>query len=252
MGPNSSRSINKLSGTILSSNRSIFDKYAGINSSDLTIKEINNIRPCVFKMISETNSDDIYIKTHESWELNSLREPIFPRKVSKGVIYIIRNPLDIVVSLAFHSNKAIIESIESLNNNDFHLSDTSTKLNYQLPQKVSSWSAHIESWLSKSKLPYHIMKYEDMLTKPFLSFNEAIRFLNLNYSDSDIMKAVHNSSFDIVQKQEELMGFNEKPITSPIFFRNGTSGQWKYHLNSNQIELIKDCNSKMMKYFGYI
>ena len=99
--------INNLNETTISSNRIIIDSYLGIHSSELTAEEIDKLRPQVFKRFSAEKEETAYIKTHEAWTLNSKGIPIFPEEITKGVLYIIRNPLDIAISYSFHNNETI-------------------------------------------------------------------------------------------------------------------------------------------------
>ena len=108
--------INDLTLTTISSNRSIIDSYLGLHSSELTAEEIDNLRPQVYERFSEEQEGAAYVKTHEAWTLNSRGNPIFTEEITKGVVYIIRNPLDIAISYSFHNNEPIDNTISILNN----------------------------------------------------------------------------------------------------------------------------------------
>ena len=107
--------INDLTETTISSNRSIIDSYLGIHSSELTAEEIDKLRPQVFKRFSDEKEGTAYVKTHEAWTLNSRGNPIFPEEITEGVIYLIRNPLDIAISYSYHNSESIDETISLLN-----------------------------------------------------------------------------------------------------------------------------------------
>ncbi|GAH18165.1 unnamed protein product, partial [marine sediment metagenome] len=113
--------INDLSETTISSNRSIIDSYLGMHSSELTAEEIDKLRPQVFKSFSDEKEETAYVKTHEAWTLNSMGNPIFPKEITKGVLYIIRNPLDIAISYSYHNNDTIDETISILNDDFRHI-----------------------------------------------------------------------------------------------------------------------------------
>ncbi|MBN1181838.1 MAG: sulfotransferase domain-containing protein [Bacteroidales bacterium] len=244
--------INDLNNSTVSSNRSLFDNYLGVNTSDLTTDEIEILRPEVYRMMSLDNESDVFLKTHDAWRLNSNKTPIFPEEVTKGVIYFIRNPLDIAVSFAFHNDIDFDRTINNINNNKFGFCLNNSKLANQIPQQLSSWSEHVSSWVFKSNYPICIIRFEDMIGRPKFTFSKALDFLKIEYTDDKLSKALKNSSFNILVEQEEKFGFQEKYIHSKKFFRSGTTNNWKYHLNTIQIKQIIKYNGTVMKEFGYL
>lgn len=244
--------INDLTETTISSNRSIIDSYLGMHSSELTAEEIDKLRPQVFKRFSNEKGETAYVKTHEAWTLNSLGIPIFPKEITKGVLYIIRNPLDLAISYAFHNNESIDGTISILNNEFSKLCEQKLKLNIQTQQLLSSWSNHVSSWIDDSKLPVHVIRYEDMLEHPLNAFKRAADFLHLKYEESEIKKAINKSSFDTLKDMETSEGFKERGIHSEAFFRKGKSNEWESGLSKNQIDEIVKHHGKIMKRFGYL
>ena len=244
--------INDLTETTISSNRSIIDSYLGIHSSELTAEEIDKLRPQVFKSFSDEEEGTAYIKTHEAWTLNSSGNPIFPEEITKGVIYIVRNPLDIAISYSFHNNHPIDKTISILNNDISKLCEEKDKLNIQTQQILRSWSNHVSSWIVDSKLPVHIIRYEDLLDDPLTTFKSAVEFLNLKFVDAEILEAINNSAFNTLKEMETSKGFKERGIHSEVFFRKGKSNQWETELSLTQIDKIEKHHDKVMKQFGYL
>ena len=244
--------INDLSETTISSNRNIIDSYLGMHSSELIAEEIDKLRPQVFRRFSDEKEGTAYVKTHEAWTLNSRGNPIFPEEITKGVLYIIRNPLDIAISYSFHNNDTIDETISILNDDSSRLCDKKDKINTQTQQILTSWSNHVCSWTDDSKLPVHIIRYEDMLDHPLNSFKSAIDFLNLEYEESEIIEAINNSSFDTLKVMETSNGFKERGINSNAFFRTGKSREWETELSKNQASKIVKHHKKIMSKFGYL
>ena len=244
--------INELTETTISSNRSIIDSYLGIHSSELTVEEIDKLRPKVFKRFSDEKEGTTYIKTHEAWTLNSRGNPIFPKEITEGVIYLIRNPLDIAISYSYHNSDTIDETISILNNDKSKLCEKKDKLNIQTQQILTSWSNHVSSWTDDSKLPVHVIRYEDMLDHPLKSFKSAIDFLNLKYEESEIINAINYSSFDTLKEIETSDGFKERGIHSEAFFRKGKSNEWETRLLKTQINEIVKHHDRIMTRFGYL
>ena len=244
--------INDLSETTISSNRNVIDSYLGIHSSELIAEEIDKLRPQVFKRFSDEKEGTAYVKTHEAWTLNSRGNPIFPEEITKGVLYIIRNPLDIVISYSYHNGESIDETISILNDDFSRLCDKKDKINTQTQQILTSWSNHVSSWTDDSKLPVHVIRYEDMVDHPLNSFISAVDFMDLKYEETEIIEAINKSSFDTLKVMETGDGFNERSIHSKAFFRKGKSREWETELSKTQINKIVKHHKKIMSKFGYL
>ena len=244
-------SINEINNSTIASSRELFDHYSFISSSDLSDEEIDNIRPEIFRMLSSDYKKDIYLKVHESWGRNSKGNSLFPEDVTKGVIYIIRNPLDVAISNKYHNNSTIEKTLARMNDPNYSIASYDEKLAPQLKQYLSSWSNHVSSWVDQSNLPVMVIKYEDLLENPLDEFSKALKFLNLKIEKKQIEKAVFNSNFEILQKQEERDGFKEKPIKVKRFFRKGIPGEWKSEIEPSITNKFISENINTMKRFGY-
>ena len=244
-------SINNISSIPIASNRDIFDNILCINSSDLTSDEINILRPEVYKQLAKNHNDLLFIKVHDSWQRNSKRQPIFPPNVTLGVIYIIRNPFDVAISYAKHSNISVRKSIANLNNSSFKISGSPIKLHPQLLQYIGSWSDHVTSWIDNSKLPTHLVRYEDLISEPYRTFNNALLFLGLKFKKAKVVKAIEHCKFSELQKQEQEEGFKEKPINSTLFFREGKVSSREMLKRSELYTIITSHHKKTMRRFGY-
>ena len=248
---NSGININEIDSSIISSSRTILDNYLPYLSSDLSFEEIDNIRPYLYQEISKETEDIQFIKTHDAFTLNENGEALFPPSISKAVIHIVRNPLDVTVSFAHHSNISIVKSIETLNNEDKCLAKNKKALNKQLRQKLLSWSGHYKSW-KNAGIPYLLVKYEDLLKDPEGTFEQIILFLYGQVDKEQIKKAVELSSFKELKKQEHKTPFREKPLQAKSFFREGESGSWKKELTKRQAKIIIDAHQEIMRELAYI
>jgi len=244
--------INDLADTSISSSRKIFDDYTGLSSSDLTFNEIDSLRPEVYRMQSAESDELLFKKVHDKYYLTEIGEPLFPTEITKGVVYIIRNPLDVLVSFAYHSAKPVEKMIKTLNNSDFAFCSQNDKLQNQLRQNLGSWSNHVKSWTEQKNIPVHVIRYEDMIQNTFESFKNAIHFIGLNRIDSEIQEALRKSDFSILADQERKDGFKEKMIKSKLFFRKGEIGDWRNYLDQKTIEEIISNHNSVMKKYGYI
>jgi hypothetical protein len=231
--------------------RETFDELLGVDSSDLTLQQIGFYRPLVYQRMAEESRDMLFLKVHDFYEKNSRNQPIFSAKATAGVIYLIRNPLDVAVSFAHHRNRSIKNTIKFMGNEEASLTDLISS-GPHLPQKLESWSSHVKSWADEPNLNILTVRYEDMLADTFKSFAEIIKFAGLERDEMRIKKAVEFSKFKRLKQQEKEHGFREKQRDSESFFRQGKSGGWREKLDDSQIEQIINDHSEVMKRFGYL
>lgn len=249
---NSPADINDLEGGPIASNRSLFDDATGLSSSDLTMEEIENLRPSVYKFIGQQSSDIIFHKIHDAFTLTSEGTPLVPAEVTRGAIYFVRNPLDVAVSFAHHANLNFDAMIESMNNNEYAFCNKPNRLHMQLRQKLLTWTNHVRSWKEQNYIPTLVVKYEDMKLNSLATFSKATKFCGLNYTDQEIQEALKKCSFTELQKQEKEKGFREKSPESASFFRKGKIGSWKEELNNSQIKKIISNHRDVMYQLGYL
>lgn len=218
----------------------------------MTFDEIDDHRYLVYKNIAENSNDIVFRKVHDAWCVSSKGDAIFPSEITKAVIYIIRNPLDIAVSFSFHSGKTLDETIRQLNNSASALCSKPNRLHNQLRQRLMGWSQHVTSWTETSGLPVHVMRYEDILADAYGEFNKALEFCGLKFDSDSIMRAIEYSEFKNLRKMEEDHGFKEKPIKMQEFFRFGDKGNWKTTLTNDMVNEIVNRNSLLMERYGYL
>jgi hypothetical protein len=247
--------INKLTTDGIFSSRQLISDYSDINSTILTDSEVKILQPEIFNLIaSQTLKNRLFIKVHDAYTFNKSNLPIIPSESTHCAIYIIRNPLDIVASLANHNNTTIDETIKFMNNPEacFAFQKNNFNINIQTRQILYDWSSHVISWKTKPDFPVYFVRYEDLKKDSFTTFRDALRKIGDYYSDESIESAVLASNFNQLKQQEEDSGFKEKSYTSPIFFRNGQSENWSSELNKIQIGKITTFHKKMMKTFDYL
>jgi hypothetical protein len=244
--------INELNGGTIASSRQLFDEATGLSSADLTQEEIENLRPEVYRYLATQSQDLTFHKIHDAYTLVSGNVPLVPADVTHCALYFIRNPLDVAVSFAHHSNLPCQKIIDQMNDDTFAFCSRTDKLHNQLNQKLLSWSNHIRSWVDLSGLPLQVIRFEDMKNEPLKIFKAAIDFIGLNYSEDAIAKAIQFSDFKIIKEQEIKHGFKEKPLKSSSFFRKGEIGSGMNELSKEEIDSVINHHQIMMRRFGYL
>jgi hypothetical protein len=239
----------EIESTPIAGNATLFEELTGLNPFELTPEEVDFYRPEIYKFASREIEVVSYRKTHDAYTLNVNGEPLFQAEVSKGVIYFIRNPLDVCVSYANHGASQIEKTIKLLLNEKGCIAG---KRYGQLRQMLLSWKGHVESWQNQTAIPIHFVRYEDMKLSPFEAFGSAIRFLGLEYDEERLVRSIRHSDFKLLQKMEEETGFNERLQKCKTFFWKGEIGNYRNYLSNSDIERIVDHSSDIMKKFGYL
>lgn len=245
-------SINELENTPIASARGIFDDNVGIEASDLTAGEIDQLRPELYCHLAQAAEEPLFMKIHDAYTLLPDNRPLIPAEATTGAIYFIRNPLDVAVSNSHHNGTGYDAAIARMADDDAIISFKPSRLHDQLRQKLHSWSSHVLSWTDSAPFPVCLLRYEDMKDKPMETFTRAVRFSGLDHSEAEIEKALRFSSFDILQQQEETADFRERSAAARRFFRKGESGSWRQELTGTQAAQIVADHVAVMRRFGYL
>lgn len=232
--------------------RSQCDDCIALESSDLTAAEIANVRPYVSRRAAQMSHG--MLKVHDA---NLVppggREPPYPPDSIDRVIYIVRDPRDVALSAVPHYAKPIEAVIADMGNSSFGIGYSLFGLSTNVPQYVSSWSRHVESWVDAPDLRVHIVRYEDMTCEPEKTFSGAAKFLGLDHSPEDISCAARAVGFEKLAEQESRTSFREiSPIAGAPFFRRGKAGGWRDELPSALADQIVHDHERVMRRFGYL
>ena len=244
--------LQEIQSASISSSAVDFEDTIGFNPFEMTPEEVDLYRPEMYRLLSKVMKENglpFYKKTHDAYTTNKDGEPLFPEEVSRCAVYFVRNPLDVCVSFANHSAEKIAKKTDFIINEEATLSG---KRNGQLRQILLSWKNHIQSWKNQSLIPILFVRYEDMLQKPLETFGTAVRFLDLEYNEERLHKAIIHSDFKLLQQMEREKGFGEKMQLCQSFFWKGKIGNYRDFLSQEQIDRITDYNYDTMKEFGYI
>jgi aryl sulfotransferase len=244
--------INELGGAPIASARSLFDEETGIKSSDLTPEEIECWRPAVFEHLSQSITEPIFMKIHDAFTLNAQGIPVISKAATRGAIYLIRNPLDVVLSYAHSAASSVDRVISQMGNPAARIAGDPKSLQDQLCQRLLTWSAHVRSWVDQPGLHVHVMRYEDVYRQPFETFQAAVRFAGLDDDAARIERALEHSSFSTLRQQERKHGFREKMPFTPSFFWQGRIGSWRQVLSEAQVTRLVQDHGEVMRRFGYL
>jgi aryl sulfotransferase len=245
--------INDLEGNFIASARRVFDEAVGYDSGDLTFDEVDLLRPEVYRHQAETTKERLFAKVHDAYTFLPNGRPLFPPDATRCVLYFIRNPLDVCVSLAHHlGHKNFDRIIKDMADDKRCFCDVQVAELNQFRQKMLTWNQHVLSWVEAPHLRVHVVRYEDMKLHPDSTFKAAASFAGLPDDAERVRSAIKFSSFDELRQQEEKDGFGEKMPRAQSFFRKGEIGSWREVLTPAQAQRIVADHAGVMRRFGYL
>ncbi len=222
---------------------------AGKPLSELTPAELAKFRPLVHRDFTLASQDSVFVKTHAYLGEDECGVPLITMQYTAGAIYIVRNPLDVCLSMTHHFGCSVDAAIEYLG---FIRNSMGGGDGESVPEPVSTWSMHVKSWTGEPNPRLLTVRYEDMLDKPFIAFGNVCRFLSLKPPQDRLERAIKFSSFEMLRKLEEQKGFKERSESAERFFREGRKDQWREKLSEAQVRRIVDAHREQMQRFGYV
>lgn len=224
-----------------------YEQVAGGPLEGMTPEAVMKLTPEVQALMTRSKPETVFVKTHnaliKNWDV-----PFITPEATAGALFIVRNPLDVVISLAHHFAFTLDEAIDFMGNPEAQTPEDEHKL----AQIYGTWSSHTESWGKFNPNYRHVVRYEDMLLKPQKTFAGVAKFLGVPVTKNRLNRAIKRSSFKVLQKQEQKDGFTERSDKTESFFRSGKAGQWKNTLTEDQIGRITEAHSGMMQKYGYL
>ncbi len=246
--PDQPADINKLDQFALGDSQKIwYERVSGRPAAELEPQKLATLRPKVHQHMSESHADSVFVKTH-SLLAEDRGVPLITMDCTAGAIYVVRNPLDVAVSLTYHLGVTVDQAVELMADpNGRSFADP-----VNVDQVFGSWSLHVHSWTHAPTPSLYVIRYEDMLTKPMTAFQSVAAFLGLEPPQERLSSAIEFSSFDVLREQEQRHGFREKSMFAEAFFRSGTAAQWRKILSASQVDAVLGAHRDQMERFGYL
>tara|TARA_B100001079_G_scaffold241267_1_gene226645 strand:- start:367 stop:1212 length:846 start_codon:yes stop_codon:yes gene_type:complete len=199
-----------------------------------------------------------FFKTHNA--LCKINENRFTNSENTlGAIYIIRDPRNIITSIAHHYQ---ISKEDALNFMMDEKKGIFSKVDnrYIAFQLLFSWILNQKSWVENKNFPVLTIRYEDLQSETFTTFKKVLDFINnLTNSKKSIdrdkaKEAIRNCDFEKLKKLEKDKGFAEsitkKGSDEKIpFFNLGTDNNYKNLLDSKLLNKMNELfQTELVKY----
>ena len=199
-----------------------------------------------------------FLKTHSCF-FNNKKFKFTDRQNTLGVIYIVRDPRNIVTSFAHHFQTTSEQAYENLLSHQY-LGKTSNKhcITYLGP-----WKQHFTSWKVFRRFnKYLLVKYEDLINDTEKTFLNILRFIahlgqvKFSYDKKKFENTLKTTIFEKMQKLETEGSFVEakenKQGEKIKFFNMGAQNDWKKLLDPKIKENLERELGNEMKELNYL
>ena len=205
-----------------------------------------------------------FFKTHQG-KYTVGRDSFTNDQNTKAVIYVVRDPRNVVMSLSNHYSMTIDESLEfmlspSIIGNSKSYEESVKENKASIYTLLGKWNEHYRSWTRK-KGNLLLIKYEDLISDPLNELEKIISFLKNFVEFETNNKKNHNiletTSFENLKKMENKNLFTEgvlnKHNKSKVnFFNLGPDNKWQNSLNSTIVNSLEKNFCDEMKELKYL
>ena len=173
-------------------------------------------------------------------------------KNSLGGIYIVRDPRNVVSSLANHYQINIEDALEFMNNEKRYIYQK-VENQYLAFSPLFSWSKHVDSWRDCKLFPVLIIRYEDLYSETFLTFKKVINFIkdisksNVMFNREKAKKSIVSCEFNNLKSLEKKNGFREAMLKKD---KSGTIDFFNLGIKNDFKKLLDpEIQKKMNKFY---
>ncbi len=247
--------LDDLQGLPMAASRQAFDDALGLPSADLTADEVDLLRPRADEAIEaeDRRAGTLRLrKVHDALFTGPAGEPIVSVAATRCAIYVVRDPRDVAVSLAHHTDRPLGFVVEYMSSATATVAAAVDRLELQLRQRLGTWSEHVQSWVDQDAIPTLVIRYEDCLADPGATWSAVLGFVGLGVEPDRVSAAVSACSFARLQDQEKREGFFERTSSNSLFFRQGRSGAWRTNFPARLAARIEADHKEVMQRFGYL
>ena len=238
-----------------------FFKKLGVNveNDDYVLK--NYIR--AQEEINKKNNKSVtFLKTHST--LHSINNHKFTNyKNTYGVIYIVRDPRNVVTSYANHNQITIQQAADAIKSFKVLGGVKNSKIAADRGKThVGSWSSHYNVWKEFKKTNrYLLVKYEDLISDTKTQFLRMLNFIYIlgnakhTIDQEKLNNAINTTTFENLQNMEKSTSFHEaKKINNKYvtFFKYGPKNDWKQMLPKKISQNLELEFKTEMKELGYL
>jgi hypothetical protein len=166
---------------------------------------------------------------------------LYNRRFPK-VIYLLRDPRDVLLSYYHHFRK-------------FHQFDGTLLHFLRSDVRPVEWAQHVNSWIFENPGLDNLclLRYEDMLSDTLAEIQKILRFAGLSRTTADIQDAVEKSGFHRLRELEDRkgLGYVDHQNKEIRFIREGRKGGWQAGFGEEEKTYAKEKLGAMLIRTGY-
>lgn len=226
-----------------------YQTVSNINIHQLHDSTLYLLRPAALINLITSHDTDLVLKTHHANIGIDEGIPLIPSALTKQALYIVRDPRDMVISLAQHLRMDLDQTITLINDQNAHIARGTP----ETPNEghfISDWSTNVQSWTNTNTYPIALVKYEDLLTDPEKTFPLVLQALGRPLDPIALEHALTQTNFTYLQAQEKANGYYG--ATNGQFFNHGSCGHWREILSKDQAHRIETRHAGIMEQLGYL
>jgi len=201
------------------------------------------------------------LKTHNS--LLALNGKKFTKpQYTIGIVYIVRDPRNVITSLKNHYDLGYEQSLDFMLNEKKYIYDIREKNDYADFHFLSSWSNHYKSWINNNLFKKMVIKYEDLENDTFKTLKNLIIYINSLFEVNEkideikINNCIKTTNFEILKNKEKKEGFSENVYSKKInkkidFFHLGPKNKWEKVVPKEFHEKINNIFKEDLKNLKY-
>ena len=225
-----------------------FPAYTHFKNFTDNINDINEVKKYWIKVQEKLNldNDTKFIKTHHvNCEIDGYR--FTNKKNTQAVIYLVRDPRNVVTSLSNYFGLKTEEAVKRISNPLAYKGET------DVATIVGSWSQNYNSWKNSDNL--YLIKYEDLIKNTQAEINKLFLFLKTKCNlkiNSNINEIIESTSFENLQNMEKKKLLDLPVNNGKNFFYLGKKNKWENILDQESAKDIKKIFKTEMTELGYL
>jgi len=193
------------------------------------------------------NNKDTFLKTHNTlieFEGYKFTSP----KQTRGAIYIVRDPRNVVLSMSHHYSLTYEESFKKMINSEASLLEKTFNNDHSNFTFLGSWSNHYKSWRDNNEFKVLFLKYEDFEENAEKEFKKILSFIcelkneKFIINDKKFSNALKSTNFTNLKNKENIYGFEESIYSDKgkklNFFNFGFQNKWQKKLPHDIVKKI--------------